>query len=67
MPSKEYFSKPAHFPGGGGLVSAAMDYARFCQMLLNGGEFGGVRILKAETVKLMHPNQLPRTSTSSIR
>ena len=42
------------FPGGGGaLVSTAPDYMRFCQMLLNGGELEGVRILKAETVELM--------------
>jgi len=42
------------FPGGGGgLVSTASDYMRFCQMLLNGGELDGVRILKKETVELM--------------
>ncbi|MDE0315600.1 MAG: serine hydrolase [Candidatus Poribacteria bacterium] len=42
------------FPsGGGGLVSTAADYLRFCQMLLNGGELEGVRILKTETVELM--------------
>ncbi len=42
------------FPGGGGgLVSTAPDYIRFCQMLLNGGELEGVRILKKETVELM--------------
>ena len=42
------------FPGGGGaLVSTAPDYMRFCQMLLNGGELEGVRILKKETVELM--------------
>lgn len=42
------------FPsGGGGLVSTAADYLRFCQMLLNGGELDGVRILKSETVDLM--------------
>ena len=42
------------FPGGGGaLVSTAPDYMRFCQMLLNGGELDGVRILKKETVELM--------------
>ncbi len=42
------------FPsGGGGLVSTAADYLRFCQMLLNGGELNGVRILKSETVELM--------------
>src|SRR5262249_38079906 len=42
-----------------GLVSTARDYARFCQMLLNGGELDGQRILKAETVRLMTSNQLP--------
>ena len=42
------------FPGGGGgLISTAPDYIRFCQMLLNGGELEGVRILKQETVELM--------------
>ena len=42
------------FPGGGGgLVSTAPDYIRFCQMLLNGGELEGVRILKKETVERM--------------
>lgn len=42
------------FPsGGGGLVSTAADYLRFCQMLLNGGDLYGVRILKPETVELM--------------
>ena len=42
------------FPGGGGaLVSTAPDYMRFCQMLLNGGELDGVRILKKATVELM--------------
>ena len=42
------------FPGGGGgLVSTAPDYMRFCQMLLNGGELNGVRILKKETVERM--------------
>ena len=42
------------FPGGGGaLVSTAPDYMRFCQMLLNGGELEGIRILKKKTVELM--------------
>lgn len=39
--------------GGGGLVSTVHDYARFAQMLLNGGELGGVRVLKPETVAMM--------------
>ncbi len=42
------------FPsGGGGLVSTAADYIRFSQMLLNGGELDGTRILAKETVELM--------------
>ena len=45
--------------GGGGLASTALDYLRFCQMLLNGGELDGVRILAPETVKLMTTNALP--------
>lgn len=40
-------------PGGGGLVSTATDYARFALMLARGGELGGVRILRAETVAAM--------------
>jgi CubicO group peptidase (beta-lactamase class C family) len=44
---------------GGGLYSTAPDYARFCQMLLNGGVLDGVRLLKPETVALMHRNVLP--------
>ena len=39
--------------GGGGLVSTAADYLRFSQMLLNGGELDGVRILSPKTVQLM--------------
>jgi CubicO group peptidase (beta-lactamase class C family) len=39
--------------GGGGLVSTAMDYARFCQMLLNGGELDGNRIIGNRTLKFM--------------
>jgi CubicO group peptidase (beta-lactamase class C family) len=45
--------------GGHGLVSTLPDYARFCQMLVNGGELNGVRILRPETVKLMRTNVLP--------
>ena len=45
--------------GGGGLVSTALDYLRFCQMLLNGGELDGARILKPETVRLMTTDSLP--------
>src|SRR5690606_17394809 len=41
------------FSGGAGLVSTATDYARFLQMLLNGGELDGGRILGCETVALL--------------
>ncbi|MEO7275118.1 MAG: serine hydrolase domain-containing protein [Vicinamibacterales bacterium] len=41
------------FSGGAGLLSTASDYARFLQMLLNGGELDGKRILSRSTVKLM--------------
>jgi CubicO group peptidase (beta-lactamase class C family) len=51
-------SKPRFLSGGGGLVSRVEDYWRFCQMLLNGGEFEGQRYLKASTVELMHTNVL---------
>jgi CubicO group peptidase (beta-lactamase class C family) len=47
--------------GGHGLVSTLADYARFCQMLVDGGELNGTRILKPETVKLMRTNVLPDT------
>ncbi len=52
-------TKPPAVPsGGGGLVSTNADYARFAQMLLNGGELEGHRILRPETVKLMRTNAL---------
>ena len=47
------------FSGGGGLVSTAADYLRFCQMLLNGGELDGVRILSTATVRRMTTSSLP--------
>src|SRR5215471_13076179 len=50
--------KPNIFSGGGGMLSTAGDYARFCQMLLNGGELEGVRILAPKTIALMTSDQL---------
>ena len=47
-----------YFSGGAGLVSTAGDYFRFGQMMMNGGELNGVRVLKAETVATMTKNQL---------
>ena len=58
--SRSYFDPPNFLSGGGGLVSTTMDYMRFSQMLLNGGELDGVRILAPSTVRLMHLNHLPR-------
>ncbi|HMC57119.1 MAG TPA: serine hydrolase domain-containing protein [Gemmatimonadaceae bacterium] len=46
------------FSGGAGLVSTARDYGRFLQMLLNGGELNGVRLLSPKTVALMTTNQI---------
>ncbi len=51
------------FSGGGGLVSTIGDYGRFGQMLLNGGELNGVRILQESTVKLIMSDQMPTTTT----
>ncbi|MDB5453733.1 MAG: hypothetical protein JWO33_2311 [Caulobacteraceae bacterium] len=51
-------ARPAFISGSGGLSSTAPDYIRFSQMILNGGQFGGRRYLKPETVKLMHTNVL---------
>jgi CubicO group peptidase (beta-lactamase class C family) len=55
----QFLQQPAHQSGGGGLVSTINDYARFLQMIANGGIFQGKRYLKEETVKLMTTNQLP--------
>jgi CubicO group peptidase (beta-lactamase class C family) len=54
-----YRGEPSFLSGGGGLVSTTPDYLRFCQMLLNGGELDGVRILGRKTVEFMASNHLP--------
>ena len=50
--------KPVMQSGGGGLVSTTMDYARFCQMLLNGGVLDGTRIIGRKTLQLMASDHL---------
>jgi CubicO group peptidase (beta-lactamase class C family) len=55
----DYTSQPTMPSGGGGLVSTAEDYYRIAQMLANGGELNGTRILAPSTVKLMTSNHLP--------
>jgi len=54
-----YLKPPAFLSGGGGLVSTAADYLRFCNMLVNGGELDGARILAPRTLRLMATNHLP--------
>jgi CubicO group peptidase (beta-lactamase class C family) len=46
------------FAGGAGLVSTARDYGRFLQMLLNGGELDGIRVLSPRSVAVMTTNQV---------
>ena len=55
-PAKE---PPAALLGGGGLVGTANDYHRFLQMLNNGGELNGVRLLSPTTIAMMASNHLP--------
>lgn len=50
---------PAAPSGGGGLLSTASDYHRFCSMLLGGGELDGVRLLGTRTLRYMAENHLP--------
>ncbi|MEO2197623.1 MAG: serine hydrolase domain-containing protein [bacterium] len=55
-----------NFSGGAGLSSTAHDYVRFLQMLLNGGELDGARILSPMTVDLMTSNQIGSAPAGSI-
>jgi CubicO group peptidase (beta-lactamase class C family) len=55
----DYATQPPMPSGGGGLVSTVQDYYRFAQMLGNGGQLDGRRILAPATVKLMTSNHLP--------
>lgn len=52
-------SRPKLLNGGGGMVSTASDYARFAQMVLNGGQLEGRRYLSRKSVELMTANHLP--------
>ncbi len=67
--SSRYYNRDSRwYSGGGGLVSTARDYLRFCQMMLNGGVLDGERILSRKTVELMtidHIAELPRASSIS--
>jgi CubicO group peptidase (beta-lactamase class C family) len=54
-----YLEPPTLVSGGGGLVSTAGDYLKFCQMILNGGCVGGARLLSPKTIQMMGLNHLP--------
>ena len=51
--------RPNFMSGGGGLVSTANDYARFCLMLYNGGTLDGVRLVSRKTIEHMTSNHIP--------
>ncbi|MGO8787287.1 MAG: serine hydrolase domain-containing protein [Terriglobia bacterium] len=53
-----YRGPHTYFSGGGGLTSTAEDYYRFCQMMLNGGELNGTRIISRKSVELMSHNHV---------
>jgi CubicO group peptidase (beta-lactamase class C family) len=57
---------PTFLMGGGGLASTVPDYARFAQMLVNGGELDGVRLLSPTTVAMYRINQAPVAALASF-
>lgn len=64
-PMRDMATRPNWISGGSALLSTASDYVRFCQMLLNGGEFGGTRLLSPAIVRLMTSDHLtPETRRS---
>ncbi|MGY2737190.1 serine hydrolase domain-containing protein [Sphingomonas sp. UYP23] len=65
MPVSYPAGVPRWFSGGGGLISTAADYLKFAQMLLNGGEYNGVKILSPQTIMKMTRNELPVNITYS--
>jgi CubicO group peptidase (beta-lactamase class C family) len=61
-PRTSSFANPDRLQsGGGGLVSTAQDFMRFAQMILNGGQLEGVRLLSPMTLRLMMTNHIPTT------
>jgi CubicO group peptidase (beta-lactamase class C family) len=59
LPGRSFLEPPAAPSGGGGLVSTAVDYMRFCECLRRGGALGDVRLLGPKTLALMRANHLP--------
>ncbi len=63
----QIFLGPKTYAGGTlGLYGPIRDYAKFCQMLLNGGEFNHHRILKPETILMMRQNRLPEVNSNGL-
>lgn len=60
--TSDFANNVTFFSGGGGLVSSAMDYLRYSQMMLNGGELDGIRILSPTTIDLMTRDQLTQSA-----
>jgi CubicO group peptidase (beta-lactamase class C family) len=58
---------PKNDSGGAGAVSTASDYLRFAQMMLNGGELDGARVLSRTTVALMTSDHLPPTIRQTVQ
>jgi CubicO group peptidase (beta-lactamase class C family) len=58
-PLPDVSKKPNFFSGGGGLTASTADYLKFAEMLMNGGEAGGQRILSPHTIQLMTSDALP--------
>jgi CubicO group peptidase (beta-lactamase class C family) len=58
MANRNFWPGATFESGGAGLVSTAADYMRFSQMLLNGGELDGARLLSPKTIELMTSDQL---------
>jgi CubicO group peptidase (beta-lactamase class C family) len=63
----EYHEPTTYFPGVAGLNGTAADYFRFSQMLLNGGEYNGQRLLGRMTVNMMITNQIGEGKPVYIR
>ena len=68
-PSKliDVSAQPGNDSGGAGAVTTAADYLRFCQMLLNGGEIDGTRLLSRTTVALMTSDHLPPAIRQTVQ
>lgn len=66
-PRSDSSSKPVYLSGSGGLLSSTDDYFRFAQMMLNGGQANGKRLLKVSTVELMRSNVLSEGVSFDLR